>query len=269
MKRAGKGLNVTDDTWNPAQYERFKAMRAQPLYDLAALITRRPGLEVVDLGCGTGEMTRWLHQELGAKGTLGIDSSQAMLEKSAHYAAPGLRFEKADIRDFSAAEAAFDLVFSNAALHWLPHHEELIARLTRWLRPGGQLAVQMPDNGDHPSHFIAGEVAREPAFLEALKNFAIPRHVLEPEKYATLLHRLGYEEQVVKVQVYGHLLDSKEEVVEWVKGTLMTDYQKRLSPELYARFVERYRARLLPRLEDTAPYFYSYRRTFLWARRPS
>ena len=123
------------DKWNPEQYERFRNERSQPFFDLMALVEARPAMRVVDLGCGTGELTRLLHQTLSASQTLGLDSSAAMLAKSQAFADPGLRFEQRDIGEFTA-EGEFDLVFSNAALHWLQDHESLLARLpiarARW-----------------------------------------------------------------------------------------------------------------------------------------
>ena len=107
-----------------------------------------------------GSSTALLHRQLDARETVGIDSSEAMLARSAAYAAPGLRFEHGDIAAFHDA-ATVDLVFSNAALHWLPDHPALFARLTATLRPGGQLAVQMPANHDHPTHVVAAELAPE------------------------------------------------------------------------------------------------------------
>ena len=71
----------------------------------------------------------------------------------------------------------------------------------------------------------------------------------------------------MRLQVYGHRLAARDEVVEWVKGTLLTDYQRRLPAELYAHFVARYRERLLPALEDTRPYFFTFKRVLLWAQR--
>src|SRR5207249_7925375 len=136
------------------------------------------------------------------------------------------------------------------------------------LRAEGQLAVQMPANFDHPSHVVAAEVAAEAPFREALGGRSHEqRPVLPVEEYALLLERLGYAEQQVCLQVYGHRLAARDEVVEWVKGTLLTDYQRRLPAELYARFVARYRERLLPALEDTRPYFFTFKRVLLWAQR--
>jgi len=223
-------------------------------------------MRVVDLGCGTGELSARLHHELAAGETLGIDRSEAMLARARPRAEGGLRFEAGDIAAF-AARAAYDLVFSNAALHWVDD-TALFARLTAALRPGGQLAVQMPANFDHPSHLVAAQVAGEAPFCDALGGHArAGRAVLPPEEYALLLERLGYAEQHVRLQVYGHRLAARDEVVEWVKGTLLTDYQRRLPAELYARFVARYRERLLPALEDTRPYFFTFKRVLLWAQR--
>jgi len=257
---------MTRDTWDPAQYERFRDERARPFLDLLALVRPRPGMRVVDLGCGTGELTARLHDEVAAGETLGIDRSEAMLARARPLAEGGLRFEAGDIAAF-AARAAYDLVFSNAALHWVDDHAALFARLTAALRLGGQLAVQMPANFDHPSHVVAAEIAAEAPFRDALGGHVRGRPVLPHEDYTLLLERLGYAEQHVRLQVYGHRLAARDEVVEWVKGTLLTDYQRRLPAELYERFVARYRERLLPALEDTRPYFFTFKRVLLWAQR--
>jgi trans-aconitate 2-methyltransferase len=91
--------------------------------------------------------------------------------------------------------------------------------------------------------------------------------VLPPERYAEILHRLGFGEQDVLLRVYGHPLAGREDVVEWVRGTLLNDWKGRLAPDLFAAFVERYRERLAAELPDERPYFYTYRRILLWGRR--
>lgn len=258
---------MADSTWNPAQYNRFRAERQQPFLDLVALVEPRPGLRVVDLGCGTGETTRLLHDRLAGADTLGLDSAETMLADSAASATTGLRFARTDIAEF-AADAAYDLILSNAALHWLPDHAALFARLRHGLAAGGQLAVQMPANYDYPSHVVAEQVAAEAPFRDHLGGFTVGRPVHAPEWYAALLHRLGFQRQHVRLQVYAHLLGAREEVVEWVRGTLLTAYQRRLPTELWPAFLERYRARLLPALPDERPFFYPFKRLLLWGRLP-
>jgi trans-aconitate 2-methyltransferase len=264
MKR---GSSMSHDVWDPGQYERFREERDQPFLDLLALVRPRPGMRVVDLGCGTGRLTQLLHRRLGAQDTLGIDSSAAMLAESRAFAGDGLRFEQGEIARFEPREP-YDLVFSNAALHWVPGHAALFRRLTDALGEGGQLAIHVPANFDHPSHVVAAEVAREPPFREALgASLPATKPVLDPEEYARLLDQLGYREQHVRLQVYGHRLPCRDDVVEWVKGTLLTPYKRQLPADLYARFLERYRERLLPRLEDTRPHFFPFKRILLWAAR--
>ena len=253
--------------WNPDQYERFRNERSQPFFDLLELVQPAPGGRAVDLGCGTGELTQVLHERLGAAETLGIDSSPAMLERAAQFAGGGLRFELADIATF-AAERPFDVVFSNAALQWLPDHERLVPRVAELVAPGGQLAFQVPANADHPSHTIAHAVAREEPFATALGGYVRDWPVLPPERYAELLDGLGFEHVHVRLQVYVHRLASSDEVVEWVRGTLLTDYERRLGPELYARYLERYRERLLADIGERAPYVYTFKRVLAAGRRP-
>lgn len=243
--------------WNPEQYERFRNERAQPFHDLVSLIERRPRMRIVDLGCGTGELTRELHEHLGAEETLGIDSSETMLLRTGALGSEVLRFEKGDIEAF-VADRPFDLVFSNASLHWIPDHEKLLTRLASFLTPHGQIAVQMPANDDHPSHAIAADVARE------LGETPRPLHVLPPERYAALFHHLGFKRQNVRLQVYGHELPSSHEVVEWNRGALLTDYEQRLG-DRYQKFLDTYTDRLVKSLSTVTPFFYTYKRVLLWA----
>jgi trans-aconitate 2-methyltransferase len=115
---------------------------------------------------------------------------------------------------------------------------------------------------------VATQVAEEAPFRDALA--AAPGHapgVLAPEAYARRLHELGYVEQHVRLQVYAHLLPTREDVVEWVKGTLLTHYRARLEAPLFARFEARYRERLLERLPDERPFFFPFKRILMWGRR--
>lgn len=243
--------------WSPEQYERFKSERHQPFADLVTLIERRPRMRIVDLGCGTGELTRELHELLGADETLGIDDSETMLLKAGSFGGEMLHFERGNIEAF-VSDKPYDLVFSNAALHWIEDHEKLFVRLTNFLQTNGQLAVQFPANDDHPSHAIAAEVAA--SFGVAPRTSA----VLPLQRYAELLHRLGYQRQHVRMQVYGHVLPSTEDVVEWVRGALLTHYEAQLAPEVFPEFLETYRRTLLRAIGAERPYFYTYKRVLIW-----
>lgn len=257
---------MTADAWDPGQYAKFLRERSAPFFDLIDLVEPRPAMRVVDLGCGTGELTRLLHERLGAVETLGVDRSAKMLERSAAFEAPGLRFERGTVEDFDP-RAPFDLVFSNASLHFVAGHEALWARLASFLSPSGQLAIHLPANQDHATHVTARELASEEPFASALGEYRLPAHLLPVEAYATLFHRLGFARQTVRLAVYGHLLESRESVVEWVKGSILTELESRMPPTLYERFLALYRERLLARLVDERPYFFAFRRVLMHAAR--
>jgi len=255
------------DTWNPAQYDKFRREREQPFHDLLALVRPASKMRAVDLGCGTGKMTRLLHSHLDARETIGIDRSARMLEDARRDDLPtGLHFHVQRIEDF-VADHEYDLIASNAALHWVEDHPALIARLAGALTPGGQLAFQIPAMHDSVSHTIADRLAMT-EFRDDFHGWKRPQPVLPPDSYARLLHRLGFEEQRVQLVVYPHVLPSRDDVVEWMKGTLLTEYDRHLPAERYPAFLDAYRTRLLPELEDRRPFFFPFKRILCWARLP-
>jgi trans-aconitate 2-methyltransferase len=254
--------------WNPVQYERFKEQRAQPFWDLVDLLRfDSPPARCVDLGCGTGELTASVAHRLGCEEMVGIDSSASMLAAAQPHASAHLRFERGDIGRWTAP-GDHDLVLSNAALHWVPDHPRVLAQWVAALAPGGQLAVQMPANPEHPSHQASVAVAQTEPFLSALDGAPpadpVDVNVLRPEQYAELLFELGLADQHVRLQVYPHVLPSSADVVEWTKGTSLTRFFARLPEELHEPFVEAYRTELLRRIGDRKPYFYAFKRILIW-----
>ncbi len=256
------------DTWNPEQYERFKNERSQPFFDLMDLLDPAVKIEsAIDLGCGTGELTRLLHERFRISRTTGMDSSVNMIEKAQKQLSAGLRFEIGDIEKFQAP-TAYDLIFSNAALQWCGHHPELFSRLKNSLKPGGQLLVQMPMNFDYPTHTTADRVAAQEPFHSILQNPTgeAGRALMKIEAYAELLYRLGFREQKVLMKVYTHILADREQVIEWVKGTMLTSFEKRLPAQVFQNFVQVYRQELFKLLPDEKPFFYPFKRLLMWAR---
>jgi trans-aconitate 2-methyltransferase len=256
------------DTWDPAQYGKFQREREQPFFDLLALIRPAPAMCVLDLGCGTGALTRLLHETLAARQTVGLDRSVRMLEAATIHLPAGLRFELGTIEAFSAHEA-YDLIFSNAALHWIEDHETLVGRLLGALRPGGQLAFQVPAMHGNLTHTLAEDLAAEEPFQSAFAGWQRPQPVLEPAEYARLFFRAGISAPKVRLVIYPHILPGPEDVVEWMKGTLLTEYERRLGPAQFADFLAAYRERLLDRLERDRPFFFPFKRILCWGQKRS
>ncbi|HET9907839.1 MAG TPA: methyltransferase [Anaerolineales bacterium] len=251
--------------WDPTQYHKFQAERSAPFFDLLALVEVRPNLNVVDLGCGTGELTRQLAETLPNSTVTGIDSSPQMLDaaRASLHSQPGLHFEQGDQ---SQLEGNWDLIFSNAALHWSEYHSELIPRLYERLNRGGQLAVQVPSNHNHISHQIYRETASEEMFKFILNGFQRYAPVLSIDDYARILFKCGAEQIVVFEKVYAHVLEDADAVVEWISGTALVPYFERLG-EHKDEFVRVIREKMRAAMPDS-PVFYPFRRTFFSARKP-
>lgn len=249
--------------WNPEQYHRFQADRFAPFDDLLGLVKIRSGLRVVDLGCGTGELTRRLADALPGSEVTGVDSSPEMLERANALAGGRLRFELGSIE---AAEGSWDLVFSHAAIHWVDDHRALVPRLFSLVRPGGQLAVQLPSNHTHPAHTLITEVAAEEPYLSALGGWHRRSPVLNVGEYAGLLYESGGGEITVFEKVYPSLLENSDALAEWTRGTTLVPYLERLPEQLKEPFMGRYRERLRA-LHPDGPVFYPFRRTLFAATR--
>lgn len=247
--------------WDPQCYNRFQSERAAPFEDLLALLRTRPGMRVVDLGCGPGSLTARLAEALPESDVLGIDSSAEMLARAEPR--PGLRFELLPIEDLTGT---YDLVFSHAAVQWLNDHEALIPHLWSLVAPGGQLAVQMPSNHSHPTHRSILATAAEEPFRTALGGFSRAFPVLGVRRYAELLFTCGATAQVVYEKVYPHVLEDAAAMVQWVRGTAMVPYLERLDPGLQQAFLERCLERVR-RDFPGSPVFYGFNRILLWGQK--
>lgn len=249
--------------WNPDQYHKFQSERAAPFYDLLALVDVRENLKVVDLGCGPGELTRQLADRLPQSAVTGLDSSPEMLEKAASFARVGLVFQ---LGDQTRLDGAWDVIFSNAALQWSENHAELIPSLFSRLKPGGQIAVQVPSNHNHISHQIYRETADEEPFKSILHGFQRVAPVLTIDQYAQILFTCGAEEIVVFEKIYSHVLKDSDAIVEWISGTALVPYFERLGDHKN-KFVDSIREKMRKALPDS-PVFYPFRRILFSARKP-
>lgn len=250
--------------WNPDLYHKFQTERAAPFHDLLALVDVRPHLKVIDLGCGSGELTRQLADRLPNSHVTGLDSSPQMLDKAASFVRPDLVFQQGDQ---STLTGDWHLIFSNAALQWSENHAELIPRLFGCLVSGGQIAVQVPSNHNHISHQIYRETAAEEPFRSILAGFQRHSPVLTIEEYARLLFDCGTEAITVFEKVYPHVLADSDAVVEWISGTALVPYFERLG-NYKEDFLESIRKKMHTAMPGS-PVFYPFRRILFSAKKPN
>ncbi len=227
------------DTWDAALYRRFEDQRTRPARDLLAAVPLATARRVVDLGCGPGNSTELLARRFPQAEVTGVDTSPAMLA-SARERLAGCRFVQADIADWTAEQPP-DLIYANAALHWVPGHETLIPRLLGMLAPGGMLAVQMPDNREEPSHRLMRQVAADGPWAPRLADAGEQVRVLPPAAYYDLLVGAGAAADVWRT-TYHHPMASAGAIVDWVRSTGLQPFLSPLDAAERASFLGRYEA---------------------------
>jgi trans-aconitate 2-methyltransferase len=213
-------------SWDPDRYAKFLDERTQPSRDLCARIPLAAPGRVLDLGCGPGNSTRVLRERWPGAELAGLDSSREMIAQ-ARACCPEGTWILADAATFEP-EGDWDVVFSNAALQWLPDHERLLPRLMGWLAPGGCLAVQMPARGASPFRASLQAVAQRPRWREALAGCTGTLTFLGARAYYDLLVPVAARLDLWET-TYHHVLDSHQGLVDWYAGTGMRPYLDRLA----------------------------------------
>lgn len=260
-------------SWDPTQYLKFGNQRLRPALDLLAQIPLSAPEQIVDLGCGAGNVSCFLAERWPQARLTGVDNSAAMLAK-ARATRPAAEWVESGIADWQP-DAPVDLIYSNAALHWLPDHPALFQRLLGFLKPGGVLAVQMPRNFAAPSH-TSIDAALDALALPAEQRAAIDGNklnspVAEPSDYYDWIKPLAGSVDLWET-LYSHVLQGENAVAEWVRGTALIPVMNGLGgPEtpLCQRFLADYCARTNaaypPRADGTT--LFPFRRLFIVATR--
>jgi trans-aconitate 2-methyltransferase len=250
--------------WDPTQYLKFGDHRLRPALDLLARIEATEPAGVYDLGAGTGNVTRLLRERWPSAHVTGVDDSPEMLA-SARAAEPMISWQLADLATWAPSRPA-DVIYSNAALHWVDGHGRLFPALLDGLAPGGILAVQMPHNFSAPSHTLIADAARGGPWRAKLEPLLRPAPVSDPSFYHDVLAPRASSLDIWETE-YLHVLAGDDPVKEWVKGTwlrpLLDGLDEAERPEFEKHYAELLRGRY-PRRADGRTLF-PFRRLFLVA----
>jgi trans-aconitate 2-methyltransferase len=262
-------------TWDPGQYLKYAGERMRPALDLLARIPLPGARTIVDLGCGAGNTTRMLGGRWPHAVLVGVDSSGEMLAR-ARAGTEGqqrYRWQEADIQRWRP-DAAVDLVFSNAALHWLDDHPTLFPRVFDQVAAGGVLAVQMPDNFAAPSHVALHDTVTSTRWRSRLASRVRPVPVASAAEYFDWLAPRAESVDLWTTE-YLHLLPAgdgiEHPVIAWTRGSALTPFLELLDSPAKEAFLDDYGARIAaayPRRSDGRVMF-AFKRRFMVAVRAS
>jgi len=206
--------------WKPDDYLRFEDLRLRPALDLLAQIPLENPTYITDLGCGPGNVTPFLRRRWPGADITGLDSSAAMLMRAkAEHQHLGVTWQQTDVRTW-AAPVPQDLIYSNAVLHWIDDHAALFSRLMSVLRPGGVLAVQMPNQFNEPSHTLMREVARSGPWAETLTPLLRAAPVADTGAYYDWLQPLSTQLKIWET-TYTQTLEGEDPVLDWISSTAL------------------------------------------------
>lgn len=195
---------AVENEWDTTTYDDGHAFVFERGEGVVELLDPRSDERILDLGCGTGHLT----DEIASTGAdaVGLDRSAEMVE-TAREAYPDLRFVRADAREFSVEEP-FDAVFSNAALHWIPDQDSVLASVADALTPGGRFVAELGGTGNLDSIVGAVEAAARERGYEVENPWYFP----SVGEYATKLERHGFEVR------YARLFDRPTELEDGAEG---------------------------------------------------
>ena len=254
-------------TWDSDLYYRFRAQRTQPSIDLIRRIPLDDPGDVVDLGCGPGNSTAELRRRWPKATITGIDCSEEMLT-TARASDSGVNWQLGDLATWNG-ESRYDVVFSNAALQWLPDHQTLLPRLFQRVNPSGVLAVQVPDHYDSALYRVLLEVSKQEAWSERMHSArtSLTRHPVG--FYYDVLSPLTSEFELWTTE-YQHVMESHQSILQFHRASGMRPYLEQLDGDEKLAFERQILAgyeKAFP-LQADGRVLFPFRRLFFVARQP-
>jgi trans-aconitate 2-methyltransferase len=263
------------EDWQPDLYNRFRRFRAEPVDHILERLALGDAERIVDLGCGSGENTLELARRSRRATAVGIDGSPAMIVSAKSLLAGSdealrgrVRFELGEVAGFRA-ERAYSVIFSNATFHWIPDQRALFESCFRALEPRGRIVVQMPANNAETGKAELTLMAREKPWINLLGGLDTAFSEPPAEHYAAMLREIGFDAIDCYHHTFRHPMERSADVVEWYRSTGLRPFLARIPENRHEEFLDAYRHRLERAYGTAGPMTFTFRRLFIWARRPA
>ena len=255
------------ENWNVAHYLKFGDERTRAAADLVARIKLEHPETIADLGCGPGNSTQILRNRWPNSNVIGIDNSAEMIDVAKRLF-PAQKWVLADVAKWALADP-IALVFSNAALQWLPNHGTLIQRLFSFVASGGALAFQIPSGTFPTVRLLIHEISNDPAWT---KRMVAARTALTMESPSFYYDTLADEATALDIweTEYNHVMDSPDAIVDWIASTGLRPFLAALDTDAERkRFLVELRCRVSSAYESRSDgkVLFPFRRTFVIAYR--
>lgn len=207
--------------WKPELYLKFDKQRTQPSIDLTARIDLAAPKRIIDIGCGPGNSTAVLKNRWPNANITGLDSSPAMIAQAGQ-TNQDITWVCADASNDLSALGRFDIVFSNAAIQWMPDHDALLPNLFSLLEGGGVLAVQVPNTTHMPIHIALQALVKSGKWHDKLGHITTHATCAAPTYY-DILSKLTPDIDLWETH-YHHVMDSHNALVQWYTSTGLRPY---------------------------------------------
>ena len=239
--------------WNAADYAANSGVQQSWAWELIARLNLRGDENILDVGCGDGKITAELARAVPRGAVVGIDPSKEMIgyagEKFPAAKIPNLKFQIGDARQITSS-IKFDLVFSNAALHWVAGHEEFLSGAAAALKSGGRLVVSCGGKGNAHEVFLAlrPEMRRQ-RWRQFFRKMPLPYFFYSPGDYRKWLPKHGFKIHLLKLAPKDGAYDGAAGFAMWLRTTWLPFVQRvplNLREEFIAAVTARYLAKHPP-----------------------
>lgn len=227
--------------WDADQYFQFSSAQQKWARETINKARLKPFENVLDVGCGDGKVTVEIAESVGEGKVLGVDSSESMIslarEKFTQSRYPNLSFKVHDAKELNFKEE-FDVILSNAALHWVDDHVKVLKGMYNSLKKGGRIVLQMGAKGNVPEAFFSVEkVVSDPEWSGYFEGMGFPYFFFNEDEYTSLVLQSGFGDYKIYIEEKNMRHKGKEALKGWIRTTWLP-YTQKVPEEQREKFIE-------------------------------